>query len=198
MDPYPYSIEAVKDMAYNRTVGGDGLSSWHQAVRSAFDGGITDYIRSHKFDDLTAPTNEVDPRTDISSNMDKRIRLRLRSVGAELLWFDLGHFGISDRMKETISDQRVDTWSAKWDGEAMVVRSYGEARQLAYQDMGRAEGQADMLLSIIQSLEEAGIEDGHGGSGSQSDRLRNLRSIIWMRIAQILDASAAESRKELT
>jgi len=198
MDPYPYSVEAVKDMAYNRTVGKDGLSSWHQAVRTAFDGGITDYIRSHKFDDLTAPTNEVDPRTDITSNMDKRIRLRLRSVGAELLWFDLGHFGISERMKETISDQRVDTWSARWDGEAMVVRSYGEARQYAYQDMGRAEGQADMLLSIIQALEEAGLEGGRGGGTSQSDRLRNLRSIIWMRIAQILDASAAESRKEST
>ena len=80
----------------------------------------------------------------------------------------------------------------------MVVRAYGEARQLAYQDMGRAEGQADMLLSIIQALEEAGLDSGHGAGASQSDRLRNLRSIIWMRIAQILAASAAESRKELT
>ena len=55
MNPYPYSVEAVKDMAYNRTVGRDGLSSWHTAVRLAFDGGITEYIKSHKFDDLTAP-----------------------------------------------------------------------------------------------------------------------------------------------
>jgi len=195
MNPYPYSVEAVKGMAYNRTVGANGLSSWHATVRSAFDGGITDYIRSHKFDDLTAPSNEVDPRTEITSNMYKGIRLRLRSAGAELLWFDLGHFGISDRMKDTVSDQRVDTWSARWDGDAMVVRSSGEARRLAYQDMGRAEGQADMLMSIIQALDEAGFEGGYGDRGKQAERLRNLRSIIWMRIAQILDASAEESRE---
>lgn len=197
MNPYPYSVEAVKDMAYNRTVGSDGLSSWHTTVRTAFDGGIKDYIRSHKFDDLTAPNNEVnDPRTEITSNMYKGIRLRLRTVGAELLWFDLGHFGISDQMKAMISDQRVDTWSARWDGDAMVVRSYGESRRLAYQDMGRAEGQADMLLSIIQALEEAGFEGGYGDGVKQDERLRNLRSIIWMRIAQILDASAEEIRED--
>ena len=139
-----------------------------------------------------------DPRTEITSNMYKGIRLRLRTVGAELLWFDLGHFGISDRMKATISDQRVDTWSARWDGDAMVVRSYGEARRLAYQDMGRAEGQADLLLSIIQSLDEAGFEGGYGDGEKKEERLRNLRSIIWMRIAQILDASAEESREDLS
>jgi hypothetical protein len=196
VDPYPYSIEAVKDMAYNRTVGKDGISSWHSAVRSAVDGGITDYIKSHKFDDLTAPNYDVsDPRSEIAKNMYQGIRLRLRSVGAELLWFDLGHFAISDQMKTAIANQRVETWSARWDGEAMVVQSYGEARRLAYQDMGRAEGQADLLLAIIQALDEAGFEGGYGEE-NKSERLKNLRSIIWMRIAQILDATAEEMRDD--
>jgi hypothetical protein len=198
MNPYPYSIQAVKDMAYNRSVTGAGLSSWHVVVRLAFDGGITDFIRASKFDNLTAPNYEdADPRAEIAKNMSKGIRLRLRTYGAELLWFDVGHFGVSDRMKEAVSDQRVDTWSARWDGDAMVVRSYGEARRLAYQDMGRAEGQADLLLSIIQALDEAGFEGGFGEGEQQVERLKNLRSIIWMRIAQILDASAEEGREDL-
>jgi len=199
LNPYPYSVQAVKDMSYNRSVRADGISSWHATVRLAFDGGITNYIKSHKFDNLTAPNFEDnDPRAEIAENMAKGIRLRLRSVGAELLWFDVGHFGVSDNMKETIADQRVDTWSARWDGDAMVVRSYGEARRLAYQDMGRAEGQADLLLSIIQALDEAGFEGGFGADEKQTERLKNLRSIIWMRIAQILDAAAEEGRENPT
>jgi hypothetical protein len=192
VNPYPYSVEAVKDMAYNRTVGKGGLSSWHATVRSAFDGGITDYIKSHNFDDLTAPSYDVsDPRSEITTNMYQGIRLRLRSVGAELLWFDLGHFGISDQMNSIISDQRVDTWSARWDGESLVVHSHGEARRMAYQEMGRAEGHADLLLSIIQALDESGFEEGRG-EDSTTNRSRNLRTIIWMQIAKLLDASVEE------
>lgn len=196
-NPYPYSIEAVKDMAYNRSVGGDGVGSWHMAVGGAINGGITDFIKSHKFDNLTAPNYEDDdPRAEIAKAMNTRIRLGLRSVGAELLWFDVGHFSVSDRMKTEIEDQRIDTWSARWDGDAMVVRSYGEARRLAYQEMGRAEGQADLLLSIIQALDEAGYESGFGDGEQRKQRLKNLRAIIWMRIAQILDTAAEESQKE--
>jgi hypothetical protein len=198
-NPYPYSVQAVKNMAYNRSVRKEGLSSWHAVVRLAFDGGITDYIKSHKFDNLTAPDYEdSDPRAEIAQSMMKGIRLRLRNIGAELLWFDVGHFGVSDKMREEIADQRVDTWSARWDGDAMVVRSYGEARRLAYQDMGRAEGQADLLLSIIQALDEVGYEGGFGEGEKQKERLKNLRGIIWMRIAQILDAAAEEGRDSTT
>lgn len=197
LNPYPYSVQAVKDMAYNRSVSGDGEGSWHMAVGGAIDGGITEYIKSHKFDNLTAPNYEdSDPRAEIASAMNKRIRLGLRGVGAELLWFGIGHFGVSDRMKTAIEEQRVDTWSARWDGDAMVVRSYGEARRLAYQDMGRAEGQADLLLSIIQGLDDAGFESGFGDGEQGEQRLKNLRAIIWMRVAQILDAVSDENQQD--
>jgi len=193
MNPYPFSVEAVKDMAYNRSVRNDGLATWHATVRLAFDGAIKDYIKSHKFDQLTAPNyEEADPRAEIAAKMNKGIRLRLRNVGAELLWYDIGHFGVSDRMREAVEDQRVDTWSARWDGDAMVVRSYGEAHRLAYQDMGRAEGQADLIMSILKSLDEAGFEGGYGETEQKEQRLRNLRAIIWTRVAQVLDASAED------
>ena len=200
-NPYPFSVEAVQDMAYNRSVSLNPstrvpeLSKWHMTIRLAVDSAITDYIKAHKFDQLTAPNFEdADPRAEIAKDMNTGIRHRLRNVGAELLWFDIGHFAVSDRMKEIVADQRVDTWSARWDGDAMVVRSYGEARRLAYQDMGRAEGQADLLLSIIQALDEVGFEEGYTEGERQKQRLHNLRAIIWARVAQILDTLADEQR----
>jgi hypothetical protein len=197
VDPYPYSVQAVKDMAYSRTVSSDGVSSWHMAVGGAINGGIIDFIKSHKFNHLTSPNYEDDdPRDEISNAMNQRIRLGLRNVGAELLWFDAGHFDVSDRMKTAIEDQRADTWSARWDGDAMVVRSYGEARRIAYNDIGRAEGQADMLLSIIQALDEAGFESGIEDGEQGEQKIKNLRAIIWMRIAQILDTAAAGKQQD--
>ena len=55
VNPYLFSIQAVKDMAYNRSVRTTGLSDWHMTVRLAVDGAITDYIKAHKFDQLTSP-----------------------------------------------------------------------------------------------------------------------------------------------
>ncbi len=197
IDPYPYSVQAVKDMAYNRSARATGLTDWHSTIQLAVDGAITDYIKAHKFDQLTAPSYEdADPRADISKKMmSKGIRNRLRNWGAELLWFDIGHFDVVEQvegieMKRTVEEQRIDTWSARWDGDSMIIRAAGEARRMAYQEVGRAEGQADVLLSIIRSLEEAGFEPGANQE--------NLRAIVWMRVAQILDAAAEEDKRDTT
>ena len=196
-EPYHYSIQAVKDMAYNRTVGGQGLSEWHATIKLRVDGGITDYIKAHTFDHLTAPTYEDnDPRKIIRDQMLKGgLRAGLRNFGAELLWLDIGHFEVAETMIDTVAEQRVDTWGAKWDGEAMIVRAHGEARRMAYQEMGRAEGQADLLLSILQALDEAGFEE---GLDEEKQRRDSLRRIIWARVAQIFDTAAEEEQRNLS
>lgn len=199
IEPYPYSEQAVKDMAYNRSARSAGLTDWHSTIQLAVDGAITDYIKSHKFDQLTSPSFEDDdPRAEISKKMMSRnIRARLRNWGAELLWFDIGHFDVVEKideleMKSIIEKQRLETWSARLDGDAMVMRSYGEARQLAYQDLGRAEGQVDMLMSIIQALKDAGFD---ANSDQDSESIQNLRAILWMRVAQVLDRVSEEDKK---
>lgn len=193
INPYPYSVQAVKDMAYNRSASSTGLTDWHSTIQLAVNGAITDYIKSHKFDQLTAPSYEDDdPRADIARKMmSKGIRTRLRNWGAELLWFDIGHFEVSEAMQSTIEDQRVDTWSARWDGDAMVIRAEGEARRMAYQEIGRAEGQAALLQSIIHALEEARFE-GELGDDEHKEPIENLRAIVWARVAQIFDAAAGD------
>jgi hypothetical protein len=122
------------------------------------------------------------------------LRAGLRNFGAELLWLDIGHFEVAESMIDTVAEQRVDTWGARWDGEAMVVRAHGEARRMAYQEMGRAEGQADLLMSILQALDEAGFEEGRD---EEEQRRDSLRRIIWARVAQIFDTAAEEEQRNL-
>lgn len=175
--PYPFSMQAVRNMAYHREVGKEGLKPWPAAVRSLVIGVITNYINQNQIDHLTAPDgDDIDPRLEISKKLRSRpVRERLRNVGAELLWFDIGHFDIQD---EKVAEQRLDTWQAKWIGNANVERAYGEAKRGAYQDLGRAEAQAEMLMSMIHVLDDEGLS---------GDNPQDIQNYVYMKIAQILE-----------
>lgn len=175
-DPNQFSIRAVLNMVYQRSVRSNGVTPWHQLVNIAVDAAVTDYIRSHRFDKIATPRfDDKDPREEIAQKLYTNIRNRLAGVGAELLWADMGHFEAIDRR---VDEQFAETWGAKWLGIAKVKRAYGEAKRISYLELGRAEAQAEMLLSIIDALEDVEkTED-------------NVRAIVLSRTAQILDGLA--------
>ena len=177
-NPYPFSREAFLDMAYRRVITKeDGITPWHVAVTRAVEGAIGEYINTHQLDHLTAPTYlENDPRTQILDRVSsKRTREALRNLGAELLWVGIGHFDIEEKVK----NQRLETWGAKWVGDAKVIEAYGEAQRIIYQEIGRAEGQAELLMGIIHALNKATVT---------GDSVQKIRNIILLRTAQILEA----------
>ncbi len=181
-NPNPFSKQAVKDMAYNRTVrlkpGGSEeteLTPWHQLINVAVDGTITDYLRERLLDDGTAPQYPDDPRGEITKKIiSSGLRARLRSMGAELVWWDIGHFSITD---PRVAAQRTQTWAAKWEGEADVRLAYGDAKRIEYLERGRAEVEAEFLLEIIKTFEKIGRSD-------QPEK--NIRGIFLAKIAQML------------
>jgi hypothetical protein len=178
-NPYPYSIQAVRNMAYNRSVGINGLSSWKDTVQLVIDGEIKDYIRENKVDTVTAPpTADSDPRREIRKRLNSPgVRARLKNVGAELLWFDIGHISVED---PNVENQRIMTWGAEWVGDAEVIRSYGEAQRQVFQELGRAEAQAEIIISIASAMAEIDIPD--------QDRPKFMRNLFLMRASQILEA----------
>ena len=177
-NPYPFSIQAMRNMAYRRAVGGDGkLTPWPMAVEGVIKGAITGYVSSHQVDYLTAPKrHDKDPRLEIVNQLkSKGTREGLKNVGAELLWCDIGHFGLPD----SVDAQRDETWSAKWQGSATVVEAYGKAQRVAYRDLARGEAQAEMLISIFHALEDVDLS---------SDHADNLRQMILARTAGVLES----------
>jgi hypothetical protein len=185
-EPYPFSPQSVKYYAYNRTIDEKGqINTWFNTVKFIVDNAITDYISAHTIDELTAPgSTGEDPRGKIKQTIDSpNARKRLRDMGAEILWCEIGHFEITDKR---VSAQRLETWQMKWSGKADLVRAEGEARRLAYQELGRAEGQAEMLQSIARSLDDLGLKKG--------EALSRVRSIVLIRTAQILEAMTERYR----
>ena len=177
-NPYPYSEQAVVLAVYNRTMGDSGLGEWHTGVNGAVESLIADYIRQNLVDHLTAPINQgEDPRGEIHRQfLSQAGRARFQEKGAELLWIDIGHFETPEKQ---VAEQRVNTWQARWKGNANVVRAYGESQRLVYEEMGRAEAQAEMLMNIVHGLEDV---------ASRGEPRQNIRTLYLARIAQLLEA----------
>ena len=177
LDPYPYSDDAVYDMVYNRTVSEQGLGEWGTGVSTEISKVLTDFINRHTLDQLTAPEESGgDPRGEIQRELrSQSIKDRLHERGTELLSIDIGSFEIPNKQVE---QQRLTTWQSKWMGDARLTRSYGEAQRLAYQEIGRAEAQAEMLISIIHGLSDINLRVG---------TRQSLRDIILVRTAQLLE-----------
>ena len=177
--PYPYSIKAMRNLVYNRAMRHDGLTPWNSAIQLIIEGVIQDYIRGNTIDAVTAPPSTAsDPRGDMRRQyIAAATRARLRDVGAQLLWFDMGHIVIE---KPEVEQQRIETWQAEWVGDAEVIRSFGEAQRQAVQELARAEANAEILMSIIHSLDKLERTDANPSE--------TLKKIFLTRTAQVLES----------
>jgi hypothetical protein len=186
--PYPYSIQAIRHMSYNRVVDSKGLVSWADTVRRQFDGVIKNYIRQNTLDQITAPRafGHSDagwelrkPRYEIHQNYKtSTFRKKFREVGAELLWYGIGFFEVAD---SRVNDQRVDTWRAAWQGDARKKRAYSEARRLVYEEQGRAEARAEILMGIIEGLDTRGL--------SEKQRFSRLPELLLIQVTNLLEST---------
>ncbi len=186
-NPYPFDQEAIRKMAANRTVNTFGISSWRQNVNGMIRSALINYINDHTIDFLTAPREGgIDPRSDMRAAMMSERSLRtFETVGAELLWIDVGHIDING---SEVDAERVNFWAADWVGSADAARAFGDAKRQAYQEIARAEAQAEMIMGIAHSLENMNMYNDPGD---------NIRNILLTRTAQIIDAiSHAEDQSE--
>jgi hypothetical protein len=176
--PYPYSEEAMRNMAYNLSINQNGPDPWSAAVHRSVRSAITDYINQNTIDYLTAPrTDGESPREGLRIELfSERRQASLRNMGAELVWIDVGHIDI---MADEVDKQRVEAWASDWVGDAKKARAYSDALRLAYTEVARGEAQAEMILAIATALEDIDL--------TTSSR-ENLRALILVRTAQILDA----------
>jgi hypothetical protein len=96
---------------------------------------------------------------------------------------DIGQFEIDDldenKVMDPVDETRTKFWAAHWIGNAKTIRSYGEAKHLMYQELARAEAQAEMIMSITDAMRN---------SSFGPDTAETLRHIFLARTAQILEA----------
>lgn len=189
-NPYPFSRTAFIDLSYFLTVKLDDekkptssadetkLTTWGETVRQMITSVIEDFINSHTVDYLTAPRDhQRDPRQEIAELMfGPGLTGSLRRAGTHLQWVDIGHFDI---IAEDVDRERIGLWAADWVGDTEVKKAYSEANRMASIELGRAEGQAEMLDGIAQALKNIDLD---------GNRAKSIRHVLLARTAQILEA----------
>lgn len=183
--PYPFSEDAISSIAYSFPVGDRGMDRWAEVVGRAMSGALGSFIGRHDLDYLTAPRQDgQNPRRELRVELfAPSVSESFRKAGAELHWMDVGHFDLVDfaenQTQDPVDQARTQFWAARWVGDANTVRSYGEARHLVYQELARAEAQAEMIMSIADALRDVSFGP---------NRADTLRQIFLTRTAQILES----------
>lgn len=182
-NPYPYSSQAIRDFVYNRPVQTSLLNqpeqvSWESAVRGKVSGIIRGYISRRKLDDLIAPReqdkNEV--RDEIrEKGYEAGFKENLREIGTILRWWDPGEFS----SELDVEKQYIANWSVKITSNIQLSKAHGDAQRMAYEELGRAEAEAELLMSIIHAMD--GIQMGR-------DKVQTLQHLILLRTAQVIRA----------
>ncbi len=183
IDPYPFSIKAVRAATYGRAVAKDGtVTDWGDLIMSLVSSRIAGWISHQRLDRLTAPA-EDDPRAAIRAEFERPdFRQLLSRFGAELVRVNIGHIDTPG----PVDSQRIDNWQSFWQRQDRLALAHGEAIQLAYEELGRAEGQAEMLRTIAQAL--GAVSPGEPPSEAEKSRL------VIVRINQMLETMAARER----
>lgn len=196
LNPFPFSTEAVHNFVYSRAVAVDDQGNpkefnWQGAAGGRVGGIIKGYISDHRLDDVIATHEHLDenPRQEIRDKAySDDFKKSLRGMGTVLRWWDPGEF----KSLERIEEQFLSNWSVDITGNIQINKEYGHAQKLAYEELGRAEAEAELLMSIIHSLD--GIRFG-------DDKSQNLQNLILIRIAQVIRAlniSTTESASNWT
>lgn len=195
-NPFPFSEAAIHNFVYNRTVqidnaGRENPFSWHGLIGGRVKGIIKGYINEHLLDYVIASREHenANPRGEIRSKAYHPDFIQsLRSVGTILRWWDPGEFKSHDE----IETQFLANWSVDLDSNIKLNQAYGSAQIQAYEELGRAEAEAELLMSILHSL---------GGIEFSADKAQSLQNLILLRTAQVIRAlntpdTSPESNKE--
>ncbi|HLF01700.1 MAG TPA: SPFH domain-containing protein [Anaerolineales bacterium] len=164
---YPFSMLAVLDIAYDRTVSPLGPSAWTQIVPGRVAGAIRDHINRNRFDDLVAHSEADKSQKDESGGEAVRAplpdnrpavkipreviksKVSLKGTGADLLWVSLGHL-TADALSE-----RIRAWEARWKRETKVADSLTDAHKIRLMEYAKVLARVEMIEKMIHSIEFA-------------------------------------------
>jgi len=148
---YPFSIGAVRRIAYTKTVSASGPSVWTASVTGAAVGRITGFIASNILDDIVAKAtpDSSDPRDKIKAIFaEKKTRDAFLNMGVDLLWVSIGHI---ETPKDVI-EQRINAWRASWMKQERVELASGEATKVRLMEYVRGLARIELLEKFTKGV----------------------------------------------
>lgn len=157
--PSYFSTQALRNLMQSRVVTEQGLTDWRTMVKGMIRSTISDFIYRHTVTELLKPPTDYNPYADLKRTFQSRpIRERLRQMGTELLWINLGLF---DLEKPAFKQELLKSWYPQDSLRAPTVSSQPDAflPQSAPADRAQATLIEDLLTALAKSPPENLLEN---------------------------------------
>jgi len=190
--PYPYSKQAVFNLIYKSPTQVNDQQeivpmSWEEIVKGSVSGLIKGYVTNRNLDDIIAPHTSGDNtvRDEIRAQAyEPGFKEKMKDNGTYLHWWDPGEFS----SQKDVEDQFYSNWSVKVNSEIKINKAHGTAQTMALDEMGRAEAEAELLMTIINAMD---------GINLKKDKIETLQNLILLRTAQVIKALNTKPDEEL-
>lgn len=157
--PAYLSTQALRNLMQSRVVTEQGLTDWRTMVKGMIRSTISDFIYRHTVTELLKPPTDYNPYADLKRTFQSRpIRERLRQMGTELLWINLGLF---DLEKPAFKQELLKNWYPLESTRATSISAQPDPilPQSAQANSAQAALIADLLTAIAKSPSENLLEN---------------------------------------
>lgn len=157
--PSYFSTQALRNLMQSRFVTEQGLMDWRTMVKGSIRSTISDFIYRHTVTDLLRPPTDYNPYADLKRTFQSRpFRERLRQVGTELLWINLGLF---DLEKPAFKQELLKSWYPQDTFRATTVSSQPDTLlpQSDQTESAQAALIEDLLTAMAKSPPESMVEN---------------------------------------
>lgn len=171
---FAYDEEALIYMVYNQAFDEEGVANWEKAVEGTILSVITRYVNQHQAMELIAPhLYHLDARAEIYHQLfSPNMQQRLFKLGVELTWIDIGHFSWPE-----VLHQSAGSWSSQWVKDLAVLQGYDRSQRAQYQEIGRREAQAEMIISLVHALQQK-FEEASDRGELREQMVKQVRQVI--------------------
>ncbi len=129
---------------------------------------VQDVISRYTVDELCAPFDpSLDPRIEIATEIRKRVKEALASLGLESMGGGISNLlpnDCADVKNSVVVRRRLDSWRTEWQYKMLQTLGEGEAEAQRQIELARAEAETEIVLRLSRIVEEAA----RAGVGSQA------------------------------
>lgn len=183
--PFPFNETAVLAAAYAQTVAADGeVANWQTMPINKARGILTTIVAGYRLDEILANSSAADPLQVIQSELMRKTRAALRTVGIKLSDIHVGRL----EFPEDVTEQYIKYWKSHSDARIRLSLADGEATALEEIEIARAEAEVTMIQAILEGVQRA----------RHSTNMTGMREVVALRMVEALEKMARQSQQVQT
>ncbi len=180
---YPFNSQTVLRVARGLELAeGDKKHAWYELVVQKAKKAGSDVVATYVLDRLyTAEEPDQIPRDEVRARIQSRLTAEMVGTGIEIIGVGLGNIEPidpplekdqeaaarpGDKKPVRVSEQRVNSWQARWQRRAVERAARGEAEAIRIVEQARAQALTELINAVAEGFREM---EAHGNAAQPGD-----------------------------